>query len=534
MRIHYRRSVGAIAAGAMMASLAVADVTNASATPAGVCVAAGKGRSSAPAVPQQPSEFRTIITSDGEIDDLASFHRLLMYSNDLADSLVGIVYSSSHAHWAGDPTADPPIPPEAWAGTHVYQDAIAGGGEIYGTEGGYAAAYKNLARHDRRYPTPQHLLSLIKVGNVTTHGEMDKDTEGSELIKRALLDDDPRPIWLQIWGGTNTVSAALRSIEDEYRGTPKWNAVYKKVVSKARMYIVFDQDPTYKQYIRQNWPDLKVTMNRDQFLSIAYSAFRTGSNFGGARTPTGLDEYFGADFMADIKYGPVLATYPVDRDGAASNGEGDSPSYWHLLPNGLRSAEDPSFGGWGGRFDQNSPSTWTDWPDYMEDPEWYLPFDSDPPFRDWDASSRTSDATPYGTRSYELGYPQARWIPALQNELAARAQWQTRGYAGANHPPVVAVSEKKLNRTAVPGQVVRLKSTASDPDGDALRCRWWQYAEAGTYAGDARVARADSLNASVRIPDDARAGDTIHVVLEVTDDGEFPITRYQRVVITVR
>ncbi|MFJ8795150.1 hypothetical protein [Streptomyces sp. NPDC102462] len=79
----------------------------------------------------------------------------------------------------------------------------------------------------------------------------------------------------------------------------------------------------------------------------------------------------------------------------------------------------------------------------------------------------------------------------------------------------------------------REQPQASDPDGDALRCRWWQYAEAGTYAGDVTVAGADSLSASVRIPRDARAGDTIHVILEVTDDGEFPITRYQRVVITV-
>ena len=40
--------------------------------------------------------------------------------------------------------------------------------------------------------------------------------------------------------------------------------------------------------------------------------------------------------------------------------------------------------------------------------------------------------------------------------------------------------------------------------------------------------------AIVHVPAEATAGDTIHVVAEAADDGTPPLTRYARVVITVR
>ena len=43
---------------------------------------------------------RTIVTTDGEVDDMDSFIRFLLYTNDL--NVVGLVYSSSEFHYAGD------------------------------------------------------------------------------------------------------------------------------------------------------------------------------------------------------------------------------------------------------------------------------------------------------------------------------------------------------------------------------------------------------------------------------------------------
>ena len=48
------------------------------------------------------------------------------------------------------------------------------------------------------------------------------------------------------------------------------------------------------------------------------------------------------------------------------------------------------------------------------------------------------------------------------------------------------------------------------------------------------VKDSDKGLASVVIPTDAKPGDTIHFIAEVTDDGKPPLTRYARVIVTVR
>lgn len=44
----------------------------------------------------EPKKQRTIVTSDGEVDDSDSFIRMLLYSNEF--HLEGLVYSSSQWH----------------------------------------------------------------------------------------------------------------------------------------------------------------------------------------------------------------------------------------------------------------------------------------------------------------------------------------------------------------------------------------------------------------------------------------------------
>ncbi|MCB0855020.1 MAG: DUF1593 domain-containing protein, partial [Bacteroidetes bacterium] len=43
---------------------------------------------------------RTIVTTDGEIDDVDSFIRMLLYANEF--SIEGLIYSSSMWHYKGD------------------------------------------------------------------------------------------------------------------------------------------------------------------------------------------------------------------------------------------------------------------------------------------------------------------------------------------------------------------------------------------------------------------------------------------------
>lgn len=129
--------------------------------------------------------------------------------------------------------------------------------------------------------------------------------------------------------------------------------------------------------------------------------------------------------------------------------------------------------------------------------------------------------------------PLARWTDAIQNDFAARADWCVKSFAEANHPPVVVLGHAADLR-AQPGATVKVDARGtSDPDGDNLSYRWWQYEEVDTYDGSIEIQNADQQDASFTVPDDAEKGETIHIICEVRDDGTPPLTRYQRVVVEI-
>lgn len=117
---------------------------------------------------------------------------------------------------------------------------------------------------------------------------------------------------------------------------------------------------------------------------------------------------------------------------------------------------------------------------------------------------------------------------------AARADWSVKPYGDANHPPVVALGGS-VDVDAAPSQTVKLDLSAStDPDGDGLRFQWWQYREPGSYKGEVSIKEPGAAATSVTVPADAKAGDTVHLIGQVTDSGKPPLTRYTRVIVTVR
>jgi hypothetical protein len=470
---------------------------------------------------------RTVVTSDGEVDDFDSFIRLLLYANEL--NIVGLVYSSSEFHYAGDGkgstfTSNMPFAKQygtrttlRWLGTEWMQDFI----------DKYAMVYDNLLKHDKNYPAPQHLKSLIKVGNINFEGEMDHDTEGSDYIKKLLLDNNPVPLHLQIWGGTNTVARALKSIEVEYKNTPQWKSIYKNVCNKATLNIILDQDETYKKYVSVHWADINVVYNTAQFWCLAYPWDKM--------IPSEKQSYLDGNWFAEnikFNHGPLTSNYFLWGDGqklaadpdhthgdtaeARKNGknqyafisEGDSPSYLYLINTGLRNIENPSYGGWGGRFVQSKTKS-----------------------RLWQDGRDVTDYNFFNNKE-DAEFPQARWVDAIQNDFAARADWCVKSYKDANHAPTVNLKHA-ANLNVKPGQVVQLSGMAKDPDGNTLSYQWWQYEEAGTYKGKVAIQNADKSSASFTVPTDATAGRTIHIILQVTDNGTPALTRYQRVIARV-
>jgi len=128
-------------------------------------------------------------------------------------------------------------------------------------------------------------------------------------------------------------------------------------------------------------------------------------------------------------------------------------------------------------------------------------------------------------------YP--NFFPAAQRDFAARIKWSvTSKYADANHAPLVTI-EGPLNVLASPGETIRLNANVSDPDGDIVSIKWWQF-QVGTYPNIVDISNENTARAKVFIPKDAVPGQTIHVIVEATDNGSPTLTSYQRIIIIVK
>ena len=77
-----------------------------------------------------------------------------------------------------------------------------------------------------------------------------------------------------------------------------------------------------------------------------------------------------------------------------------------------------------------------------------------------------------------------------------------------------------------------ITSLSTDPDGDNISFRWWQFREAGTYDGMIRIDQP--LNHTIRfIAPEVEQSCSIHIILEVKDRGEPALFSFQRMIITV-
>jgi len=206
-------------------------------------------------------------------------------------------------------------------------------------------------------------------------------------------------------------------------------------------------------------------------------------------------------------HGPLGEFYPpktwTGPNPHSTLKEGDTPSWLYFYENGLHVPSEPGFGGWGGRFSPNG--------------RFYQ-----------DAEDTVGDETSGRATVW-------RWRPDFQSDFQARMDWCVESYSETNHNPAAIVnsdsSRNPLKISAVPGDVVSLDASgSSDPDGDDLSFKWWIYMEAGTYESTVPITGNTSIQASLQVPSDA-AGKTIHVILEVKDDGSPPLTGYRRVIV---
>ncbi len=467
--------------------------------PSALLAAALLGLCTAPAHEMLGRERLIVLTDiSNEPDDEQSMVRLLVYANEF--ELEGLIATTS-----------------TWLRNGPREDLI------HRQLDAYARVRDALARHAKGFPTADELRAVTATGQAgygladVGHG---RASAGSELLRAAAARSDPRPLWVALWGGANTLAQSLTDARRELAPDE-----FARLVSRLRVYSISDQDDA-GAWLRREFPTL---------FYIASPSTQDWKEYWRA-TWTGIsgDRHYrnGPGHAFELVDNPWLERH-VMRDHGALGGlypkvayimEGDTPSFLGLIENGLGWAISPAYGGWGGRYVVYQPSG-------ESRPFWTNNHDSRDTVTADNGRTDTSDPATIW-----------RWRTAFQHDFAARMDWcSAKSYREANHRPTAVLNgdttQRVLEHAAASGETVSLSSAgSSDPDGHALARRWFVYREAGTYPGEV-VVEAKGETARLIAPAKATgiAGpQTIHIILEVTDDGSPSVTAYRRLVVTLR
>ena len=459
----------------------------------------------APSVGLAEPKQRLIVLSDIEADpdDSQSLVRLLLYANQI--DIEGLVATTS-THQKSR------IAP---ASMHAIIDA-------------YGKVQPNLSAHEPGFPTAQALKAVVRSGSplygMQGVGE-GKDSPGSDAIIKALEKNDARPLWINAWGGANTLAQALYRIDHDR--TPEQAA---RLVSKLRVYTISDQDDS-GIWIRTRFPKL--------FYIVSPGGYGNGTWTGMHSTESGFDstEISNNWIATHIQqgHGPLGAVYPDVSFGV----EGDTPAFLSLIPNGLNAPEHPDWGGWGGRYELYTPALETTDPKgftgnvpVLQEPRaiWTNAVDSYRPMvqQEYGRSVKPHDKASIGYRTTIW-----RWRKDFQNDFAARMDWTTKPYTGANHPPVVKLDPGERLTVRSGESFMMSAAGSSDPDGDSLSYLWFQYPEAGSYKQQIKLGYAENYPTVTGQAPMVTKEESAHFIVKVTDKGSPALTRYGRVIVTI-
>ncbi|MCB0131746.1 MAG: DUF1593 domain-containing protein [Caldilineaceae bacterium] len=437
----------------------------------------------------ETEKHRVVVLTDigGDVDDMQSLTRFLLYADQydiegLLATSIRIFPNEPHRPLDGEPQP------------HFIVEWVQAYGQVR----------ENLMQHSQGWPETEALLRMIKKGTKTgrnadfdirkgialtpdAHLPLDevlgegKDTDASQHLIDVVDRDDPRPVWVVVWGGVIELAQALWRVRNE-----RSEADVAKFVAKLRVYAWGHQDAA-GLWMLENFPTIPYLVSTGGILYSADPNLRS-------------QEWL--DTNVRFGHGPLGALCPL-RKGEL--GGADSETYLGLIPNGLSVPDRPDWGGWGGRL-KLAPGSETQWIDVDPDP----------------------------TRE-TMGATISRWAPHFQNDYEARMDWCVKPFDEANHPPQPVLngdtSLRPVEISAQPGERVTLDATgSSDVDNDALTYEWKFYPEAGSYSGQINIPNANAMTTSFIVPKDA-SGTVLHILLILTDDGSPRLTRYRRLVI---
>jgi hypothetical protein len=458
---------------------------------------------------------RVIVISDigNEPDDQMSLVRLLLYSNEL--DIEALIASTS-----------------TWQRTLIHPETM------HKLVAAYAQVRPNLLLHAQGWPEADDLDRRIYPGQTayamaaTGPG---KSSPGSEAIVRDLERDDPRPLWITLWGGANTLAQALMDLRANHNPEE-----VEKLIARLRISSISDQDDA-GPWIRCEFPRLFYVVAPSTPTSAEYyAATWTGisgdlyyRNGDGADFTTVTNEWLDANIRSK---GPLGKVYPKFMFIM----EGDTPSYLGLIDNGLNAYRRPDWGGWGGRYVYRQPYGESH-PIWTQGGDEFLRTTSQDTVTGVDRRLHTSDQASIW-----------RWRTAFQNDFAGRMSWTVSDFAHASHNPAVVVNGQPgtalIEIDVEAGQTIVLDAgSTTDPNGRALQFQWFHYAEAGVADGNRSTVtltgvdtpRAEVTATAVCAPAwlpgliPCKGDGIAHIIVAVTNDGSPPMTSYRRIILHV-
>jgi len=189
----------------------------------------------------------------------------------------------------------------------------------------YEKDYPNLKTWSPAYPTPARLRSISKQGgsDLAPPPGHTRATEGSNWIIERARSNDPRPLWVLLWGGFEDLAQALHDAPD--------------IKPKLRVYMIGGPNKKWSNaaydYLAREHADLWIIEN-----NATYRGWFTGGDQSGDLGNRAFVE-------RHVKGAGALGDYFV---GIAPDIKmGDTPSLTYVLD---ANPEDPTRDSWGGSF----------------------------------------------------------------------------------------------------------------------------------------------------------------------------------------